>query len=108
MEIFRRLYQEQSNRNISQKESENRKFDELPIGVAVACVLDGISSKGWTFSKFLKIFQGNFEQRKGEIEDILIGCRLDPNIATTKEEFFEVRSIFIYNNPIQTDFFRRY
>ncbi len=108
MEIFRRLYQEQPNRNISQKERENRKFDELPIGVAVACILDGISSKGWKFSKFLNIFQGKFEQRKREIEAILLDCRLDPNIATTKEEFFEVRSIFIYKDPIQTDLFPRY
>jgi hypothetical protein len=97
VEIFRRLYKEQSNRNISQKEIENRKFDELPIGVTVACILDGISSKGWKFSKFLNIFQGNFEQRKREIEAILLDCRLDPQIATTKEEFCEVRSICIHN-----------
>jgi hypothetical protein len=89
MEIFRRLYREKNEekRNALSNE-ENRKLDELPIGVAVACMLDGIP---YNFSIFNgKTFNGkNFEERKDGVNRILRGSKLK-----TKEQFIKVKVVF--------------
>jgi len=71
-----------------------RQYDELPIGVAVVCILEKIAAGKWYFDEFLKIFEGEFATRKAAVKSILKSSRSNEQTPTAKNEFKTVKSTF--------------